>query len=182
MARRYLTSFIAASALVAGCALYSFPAMAADPPVDVEFAPPAEITFPPPEEIKFSVEAFDKATVTTFEDKSVLTVLNGDVNFEVDSDQLTPRAREVLDGLAAEWAKTTPSKVTIVGHTDSVADDAYNLDLSKRRAASVGQYLSSKVAGLQMSTDGKGESEPIADNATDEGKAQNRRVEIRAEK
>lgn len=158
---------------------FAYPALAADDtPGEL---PTSEIIWTTAD-IIFSTETLDSALLTTFEEEAVLTVLNGDVNFEVDSDQLTPRAREVLDGLAAEWSKAAPSKVTIVGHTDSVADDAYNLDLSKRRAASVGQYLSSKVAGLQITTDGKGESQPIADNNTEEGKAQNRRVEIRAEK
>ncbi|PID98022.1 MAG: cell envelope biogenesis protein OmpA [Actinobacteria bacterium] len=150
--------------------------------VEIKYPSPREIEFPDPVQVTFTVTTDDNAA-TILEDKdTTTTILSGDVNFEVDSDQLTARAKQILDQLGAEWTKTPPSKVTIVGHTDSVADDAYNLDLSKRRAKVVGDYLSSKAPGLSVTADGKGETQPIGDNTTEEGKAQNRRVEIRAEK
>ncbi|MDO4258010.1 MAG: OmpA family protein [Actinomycetaceae bacterium] len=129
--------------------------------------------------ITFSNEK-DNAARTSNTPDAVVTTLSGDVNFEVDSDQLTPRAKEILDKLAAEWSKKAPSEVTVTGHTDNVADDNHNMDLSKRRAKSVGDYLAGKVRGLKVQTDGKGETAPIADNSSEEGKAANRRVEIRA--
>ena len=141
-----------------------------------------QVVYPDPVEVIYSVGAIDGAVSTAEQKNATVTTLSGDVNFEVDSDQLTARAREILDSLASEWSKTKPSKVSVTGHTDSVADDAHNLDLSKRRAKAVGDYLASKVPGLSITTDGKGEAEPIADNETDEGRAQNRRVEIRAQK
>ncbi len=147
---------------------------------DLIFTPPQRIEFAAPLRVTFEVETEDGAATTTKEEGQTLTTLAGDVNFEVDSDQLTDRAREILDGLAAEWVKAPPSQVTVTGHTDSVASEEYNLDLSQRRAASVGTYLSGKVPGLTVITDGKGEAEPIDDNGTEEGKAANRRVEIRA--
>ncbi|MDO4258007.1 MAG: OmpA family protein [Actinomycetaceae bacterium] len=122
----------------------------------------------------------DNAAKTSVAPDVVVTTLSGDVNFEVDSDQLTPRAKEILDKLAGEWSKKAPSEVTVTGHTDNVADDNHNMDLSKRRAKTVGDYLAGKVRGLKVQTDGKGETAPIADNNKDEGKAANRRVEIRA--
>jgi outer membrane protein OmpA-like peptidoglycan-associated protein len=71
------------------------------------------------------------------------------------------------------------SIVDIVGHADSDGTDEYNLDLSRRRASSVAQYLVSRnVLADRVYVDGRGESAPIASNATAEGKAQNRRVEI----
>ena len=71
-------------------------------------------------------------------------------------------------------------KVKIIGHTDSDGDDKSNLDLSKRRAASVKNALSTEfgIDASRMETDGKGESEPASANTTSEGKANNRRVEF----
>jgi outer membrane protein OmpA-like peptidoglycan-associated protein len=71
-------------------------------------------------------------------------------------------------------------RIKVVGHTDSDGDDALNLDLSKRRAANVKQYLINefKIDGSRVETDGKGENAPIADNNSAENKAKNRRVEF----
>ena len=162
---------IAALALVV--ALGVSPARAEDKP---------QVVYPDPVEVIYSVGAIDGAVSTAEQKNATVTTLSGDVNFEVDSDQLTARAKEILDSLAADWSKAKPSTVTVTGYTDSVADDAYNLDLSKRRAKAVGDYLKGKVSGLSLTTDGKGEADPIGDNGTDEGRAQNRRVEIRAQK
>lgn len=162
---------IAALALVV--ALGVSPARAEDKP---------QVVYPDPVEVIYSVGATDGAVSTVARKNATVTTLSGDVNFEVDSDQLTARAKEILDSLAADWSKAKPSTVTVTGYTDSVADDAYNLDLSKRRAKAVGDYLKGKVSGLSITTDGKGEADPIGDNATDEGRSQNRRVEIRAQK
>lgn len=142
----------------------------------------SQINYPDPVKVVFSVATVDGAVSTAEQQDATVTTLSGDVNFEVDSDQLTARAKEILDSLASEWSKAKPSTVSVMGHTDSVADDAHNLDLSKRRAKAVGDYLAGKVPGLSLTTDGKGEAEPIGDNETEEGRAQNRRVEIRAER
>jgi OOP family OmpA-OmpF porin len=73
-------------------------------------------------------------------------------------------------------------KLFIQGHTDSQGDNAMNLDLSKRRAAAVRQYLISKgIAGERMRTQGFGETRPVADNGTAAGRAKNRRVEFKVE-
>lgn len=71
-------------------------------------------------------------------------------------------------------------KINIIGHTDSDGDEAHNLDLSKRRAASVRQALIDNfgIGGDRMQTDGKGESQPAESNDTAAGKAANRRVEF----
>ena len=169
---------LAAAALALAAAVGASPALAAG---ELEWRV-ATVEFPDPVKVVFSVGTIDGAVSTAEQQDATVTTLSGDVNFEVDSDQLTARAKEVLDSLAKEWSKAKPSTVTITGHTDSVADDAHNLDLSKRRAKAVGDYLAGKVPGLSVTTDGKGEAEPIADNETDEGRAQNRRVEIRAQK
>ena len=164
---------IGITALALVVALGVSPARAEDKP---------QVVYPDPVEVIYSVGAIDGAVSTKVRKNATVTTLSGDVNFEVDSDQLTARAKEILDSLAADWSKAKPSTVTVTGYTDSVADDAYNLDLSKRRAKAVGDYLKGKVSGLSLTTDGKGEADPIGDNGTDEGRAQNRRVEIRAQK
>jgi outer membrane protein OmpA-like peptidoglycan-associated protein len=71
------------------------------------------------------------------------------------------------------------SSIKVVGHTDNVGTDAYNQTLSERRANSVADYLLSQgVAPNKVSSEGKGESEPVAENDTEEGRAKNRRVDL----
>jgi OOP family OmpA-OmpF porin len=103
------------------------------------------------------------------------------VTFEVNSDQLTPESMPLLDETARTLnGKYAASNVEIAGHTDATGNDAYNLDLSRRRAESVRQYLIQQgVKAEHLSAAGYGETQPIADNATREGRATNRRVELR---
>jgi len=102
------------------------------------------------------------------------------VNFESNSDRLLPSALGVLNDAAATLLKNPTIKVEVAGHTDSDGAAAYNESLSARRATTVRDYLASKgVAMDRMTTRGYGESEPIADNGTRAGKAQNRRVVLR---
>jgi outer membrane protein OmpA-like peptidoglycan-associated protein len=102
------------------------------------------------------------------------------VHFAFDSAELTPEARELLDGVAARLNELQFVGGEVAGHTDSIGDEAFNLGLSKRRAQAVLGYLESKgVAPGRMTAVGYGESKPIADNATEEGRALNRRVVIR---
>lgn len=106
-------------------------------------------------------------------------VLHG-VNFEFDRDTLTPDATVILDQVADELKRHTSIKVEVNGHTDSRGGDAYNQKLSEARAQSVQQYLVAKgIAAERMSATGFGESTPIADNTTDDGREQNRRVELK---
>jgi len=108
-------------------------------------------------------------------------VLNmpGNVTFRTDSSSINAGFYQVLDSVAIllkEYADTT---VTVVGHTDSVGDASYNQSLSEQRAHSVSGYLRSQgVAGQRFNVMGYGEQSPVASNATREGRAQNRRVEI----
>ncbi len=99
------------------------------------------------------------------------------VNFETNSDRLLPSASSILDDAAATLRKNPTIKVEVAGHTDSDGSAAYNEGLSARRATTVRDYLAANgVAMDRMTTRGYGESQPIADNSTREGKAQNRRV------
>jgi outer membrane protein OmpA-like peptidoglycan-associated protein len=85
----------------------------------------------------------------------------------------------VLDKVSATLAEYDKTVIEVAGHTDSVGSDAYNQQLSERRANSVASYLSGHgVDRSRMVTIGAGEGHPVAANDTDAGRAQNRRVEI----
>jgi len=102
-----------------------------------------------------------------------------DVTFAHNQADVQPRFYDTLADVARVLNEYDRSVIDIIGHADSDGTDAYNLDPSRRRAASVAQYLVSQgVLAGRLYVDGKGESQPIASNATAEGKAQNRRVEI----
>ncbi|WP_160110224.1 OmpA family protein [Caballeronia arvi] len=106
-------------------------------------------------------------------------VLDEKTNFAFDSAALTPTAKDVLDKLVGESQGTKFASVTVEGYTDSTGPDAYNVNLSQRRAQAVLDYL--KGHGLDaanFSAKGFGKSNPIASNATSEGRAENRRVEV----
>lgn len=100
--------------------------------------------------------------------------------FNHDKSNLRPEGMSALDTLASRLkAFFSVQSITVVGHTDSQGSDAYNQGLSERRAMSVKNYLVKQgIDGSTVSTVGKGESSPVASNATKEGRQQNRRVEI----
>lgn len=100
--------------------------------------------------------------------------------FDVASDKIKPESAGVLMEIARVLKENPSIKVKIAGHTDSDGDEAKNLDLSKRRAVAVKNTLATEfgIDVARIETDGMGELKPIADNATKEGKAQNRRVEF----
>ena len=84
-----------------------------------------------------------------------------------------------LDKLSAVLIDNPDTNINIYGHTDSKGADSYNLSLSERRAGAVRSYLLSKgVSSSRMIAMGVGEADPIASNSTDDGRAQNRRVEF----
>jgi len=103
----------------------------------------------------------------------------GGVLFATNQSDLTPAAKSQLDALMTRLQGADVSSIKVVGHTDNIGTDAYNQALSERRANSVADYLLSKgVAPNKVSSEGKGESEPVADNDTEEGRAKNRRVDL----
>ena len=102
-----------------------------------------------------------------------------DAFFDFDKATLKPEGKSKLDQLAAQLGGINLEVIIAVGHTDSVGTDAYNQKLSVRRADAVKSYLVSKgVESNRVYTEGKGEKQPVASNATAEGRAKNRRVEI----
>lgn len=99
--------------------------------------------------------------------------------FDFDRADLRPASRADLADLAASLQKYPGREVVVVGHTDAVGSDAYNQGLSQRRAQAAADYLVSQgVPRSDVRTVGRGETEPIATNETDEGRQQNRRVEV----
>jgi outer membrane protein OmpA-like peptidoglycan-associated protein len=103
----------------------------------------------------------------------------GEVQFAFDSAKLTPAAMATLDSVMDKLKGADVQAIRVDGHTDSVGSDAYNQGLSERRAASVVDYLVGHgVPADKLTSQGFGESRPMVDNDTDEGRAQNRRVEI----
>ncbi len=102
------------------------------------------------------------------------------VNFETNSDQLVSTAASVLNDAARTLEKNPSLVVEVAGHTDSDGDAGYNQNLSERRANTVRQYLIDRgVDASRLSSRGYGETQPVADNVTAEGKAANRRVVLR---
>ena len=101
------------------------------------------------------------------------------VNFENNKATLKAESFATLDQAAVTLKEWGDVRVEVGGHTDSVGKDSYNLGLSQRRAESVRQYLIEKgVAANRLFARGYGETRPVADNATEEGRLQNRRVEL----
>lgn len=105
--------------------------------------------------------------------------IDASVLFAVDKSVLTPKATAVIAQAAAKVKAAAPSgTIQVEGHTDSNAGDAYNLKLSQARAAAVAAALKKQLPGYTIKAVGKGETEPIATNSTDAGRALNRRVTI----
>ena len=102
-----------------------------------------------------------------------------DVFFDFDKAILKPEGKAKLDDLVSKLKGISLEVIIAIGHTDSIGSDAYNQKLSVRRAEAVKAYLVSKgIEPNRIYTEGKGKSQPIADNRTAEGRAKNRRVEI----
>jgi len=102
-----------------------------------------------------------------------------DAHFDFDKSALKPEGKAKLDDLVGKLKAVNLEVVIAIGHTDSIGSNAYNQKLSMRRASSVKQYLVSKgIEANRIYTEGKGETQPVADNKTKEGRAKNRRVEI----
>ena len=113
-----------------------------------------------------------------YEPEKVFTL--NDVYFDIAKATLKPESYPALNELA-ELLKAKPTmKIEIAGHTDSDGEDATNMNLSQERANSVVKYLVSKgIAATRLTAKGYGETQPVADNSTEEGKKKNRRTEVR---
>ncbi|EJM48372.1 OmpA family protein [Pseudomonas sp. GM48] len=113
------------------------------------------------------------------------TIVIRDVHFQFDKATLTSSDKLVLDKIATRLKAEAPTaQLTVTGHTDSVGSDTYNQKLSDKRAHSVVEYLIEQGVPRSnfVSVVGAGESQPVADNKTADGRAQNRRTEIKIQR
>jgi OOP family OmpA-OmpF porin len=108
------------------------------------------------------------------------TLADRTVEFESGSANITPRGTAVLDEMAVAMRSMRAQKFEVVGHTDNIGSRAYNLALSAARAMSVKGYLAGKgIDAGAIATRGDGPDRPVAENATEAGRARNRRIEFR---
>jgi outer membrane protein OmpA-like peptidoglycan-associated protein len=123
-------------------------------------------------------ESIPGATVQRVGEGIVVTFESG-LLFPYDSDQMLPAGRDNLNNLAQSLQRYPETEVLVIGHTDADGADAYNQGLSERRASAAADLLASfGTPRDRVTTMGRGESEPVADNTTEWGKQQNRRVEV----
>jgi outer membrane protein OmpA-like peptidoglycan-associated protein len=117
--------------------------------------------------------------VTQTADNQLKLDVPSDISFDVGRAEIKPNFAPILDRFAQTLNENKATRVRIVGHTDSTGTDAINDPLSVNRAASTRSYLASRgIDPARIAIDGRGSREPIADNATEAGRARNRRVEI----
>jgi OmpA-OmpF porin, OOP family len=169
--------------LVAVLACTILPSCSKSVAVDTTPTPIAEPTPPPEPEPEPEPE---EEVVVAQEPKSleiqrdVIRLRRGiRIQFETNKADLLPASFEILDEVASVMEQNQRIRIRVEGHTDNVGKADYNQDLSTRRAASVRAYLTQKgIAEERLESTGCGQNVPIADNATDEGKQENRRVEF----
>lgn len=111
--------------------------------------------------------------------EGIIVKFDSGILFDFDKSDLKPVAKENITQLVASLNNNPETDILVIGHTDNVGKASYNQGLSERRAASVKSYaIAQGLDAGRIKTEGKGAKEPIASNETDEGRAQNRRVEI----
>jgi len=128
-----------------------------------------------------AVHRVDSLTNTVANLDNYRVVTETSVHFGFDKDNLTKKAQEALDQLANDVPNTKGYIITVEGGTDSVGNQEYNYGLSERRADSVIQYLASKhnIPAHKIYLVGLGKDKPVDDNKTRDGRAKNRRVDVR---
>jgi OmpA-OmpF porin, OOP family len=128
-----------------------------------------------------AVQRVDSLTNTVLNLDNYRPVAETSVHFGFDKDNLTKKAKEALDQLAADVQNTKGYIITVEGGTDSTGSEDYNYGLSQRRADSVIQYLASEhnIPAHKIYLIGLGKDKPVESNKTREGRAKNRRVDVR---
>ncbi|WP_329305476.1 OmpA family protein [Bordetella pertussis] len=117
--------------------------------------------------------------VVEMPDGSLKVNIPSNVSFDTDKSQLKPALLPVLDSVARALNQHPELRTKVVGHTDSTGSAAHNQQLSVNRARAVTSYLGKQgVAQGRMTVEGRGANDPVGDNATAEGRAANRRVEV----
>ena len=161
-----------------GRGLFDTPCPVPAPPAPVAAAPePAPVAAPPAPAPVAAPEPAPLAPVA--EPAPVMTLVLEGVNFDFDKAVIRPGDYARLDQNVDALKKWGDVEVEVAGHTCNIGTDAYNLGLSQRRAEAVRNYLIGKgVSADRLTAKGYGESQPAVSNATREGRAQNRRVEL----
>ncbi len=176
--------------LVAGCAVETPqpPSAPQGPaPVAPPIVPPSGVTPAPkiysgsyPDRLEAAARdvLIDTAVRVSRSDNTVKLIIPVNAAFAINSAQLQPRFSAVLDGIARLCRDYNQTAIAVKGFTDSTGSFEHNQQLSEQRAQSIGAYLSREIAAARIHTAGYGPRYPIADNRTDDGRVQNRRVEI----
>ncbi|MBR4585507.1 MAG: OmpA family protein [Bacteroidales bacterium] len=111
--------------------------------------------------------------------EAIKVTFDSGILFDFNKATLRTEAKQQLDKFAAEMSDMPETGITVYGHTDNVGSEAVNKRISLQRAESVGNYLNGKgIAKSRLTMEGMGFDQPVADNTTEVGRAQNRRVEI----
>jgi outer membrane protein OmpA-like peptidoglycan-associated protein len=182
----FRSSSRAAALAGAAATLVALPAGAAAQSVT---APVSDLTLPVVD-MQLPTASLDGDLRRVETEGEIRLTLDAGVLFAFDEARLSGEARQGVEAVAREIGQTDPETVTVEGHTDSKGSDGYNERLSQRRAQSVRDALASELGGdaPRFEVSGRGESEPAASNAESdgsddpEGRARNRRVEIRIPK
>lgn len=128
---------------------------------------------------KKALEELAKTASVKEDERGLVITLSGQVLFASGKASLLPASRDALDNVAAALKANPDREIIVEGHTDSVGSTSFNEDLSQRRAVAVREYLIEQGVPAEMiRARGRGEEEPVETNATAEGRANNRRVEI----
>ncbi|WP_432728445.1 OmpA family protein [Variovorax sp. W6] len=180
--RKFVVSGAAAAALlfIAGCASQSAPPPAPAPAAAP--AAPANSWTARLAALKTDLETSTKGTGVVIEqtaDNQLHLVIPNELSFDTGRANVKRNLAQVLDKVAEGLKSATSASVRVVGHTDSTGSEEGNERLSVSRADSVRNHLVSRgISTTVITTDGRGSREPLADNNTAAGRAQNRRVEI----
>jgi outer membrane protein OmpA-like peptidoglycan-associated protein len=148
-------------------------------PVPPEPAPVAAAPEPAPAPAPVAAAPAPAPLAAAAEPAPIAPLVLEGVNFDFDKSDIRPEDHAKLDQDVATLKEWGDIKVEVAGHTCNIGTDDYNLGLSQRRAESVRNYLIDKgIPADRLTAKGYGESQPVADNATNEGRIQNRRVEL----
>jgi outer membrane protein OmpA-like peptidoglycan-associated protein len=128
---------------------------------------------------KFDINTASEEDIATALQTDGRVIISGGILFEFDSAKINPNAMQLVDKLASVMMHYPNLNVAVVGYTDNTGNFNYNIKLSERRAnAIVGQLVKDGVSSNRLAGVGVGPLNPIASNETEEGRAQNRRVEL----
>ena len=181
---RYKRLFMKSTALIAFASLALLSACASEHQQPAESSPQSVSATPvavsPLVQLKDQLASLESTGLKLDESADALRVtMPGALAFASGSSVVVPAAHAALDQIAKAMIAVPQSKVTVIGHTDSFGTSRNNQSLSAARAKAVVAYIAGKGVEVErMTAVGKGESEPVADNATTKGRAANRRVEL----